>query len=387
VAGEIAIALGISSPAQAGAGAGAGQFGGTPAGFDPIGQGQATQMPGFGAGSGQEYPPVPGFGQVPGQPGYQQTPGQGGGFGGGAGDALTQPGAWPGSGAGGAGQAGGWQGSGAGGAGQAGGWQGSGAGGAGQAGGWQGSGGGGQQAGWQGGGPIQPGGWQGGYGTGGGLPGGPKRSKTGLFISGAVAVVVIVIIAVIALGGSPKPSKPTPPPSPTPSFTTPPTTPAPTVEPLRQVLNPPGLSPIGTHCVLAGLAKLSAATVTHRLKCNTTVSRLYVWAYQFDSTPDYQQGFTHLQGYLAFKPAGAGSNCPPTGSSSTGETNWRSSNPKYHSYTGQFLDCLTIHGTYGTEVTYLWTLPSQHIVFLAQSWNTNISFHTLDTWWAHLSYG
>jgi hypothetical protein len=235
------------------------------------------------------------------------------------------------------------------------------------------------------GGVYGPGG--GAYGPGGGAPGGPQRPKRGFLIVGGLVVVFIAVIAVFALKGSPSASVPTPTPSPTPSPTLS-TAPVGTVESLNQIINPRGQSPIGTHCQLAGLAKLSAATVTHRLKCDTTVSSLYVWAYQFDSAADYQQGFTHLQNYLVFKPSSAGSNCPPTGGSITGATNWRSSsNPKYHSYTGQHLDCLTIHGTYGTEVTYLWTLPSQHVVFLAQSWNTHITFRTLDNWWSHLSYG
>jgi len=236
---------------------------------------------------------------------------------------------------------------------------------------------------WQGGGAFGQGSAPGGYGIVGAVPGGPRRRNRGYLIAGGLVVVLIAVIAIFVFKGSPQPPTPTPTPSPT--FST--TPPAGPVESLNQIINPRGQAPIGTHCSLAGLAKLDAATVVNRLKCGTTVSRLYVWAYQFDSAPDYQRGFTHLQNYLVFKPSSAGGHCPPTGASITGATSWRSDNPKYHSYTGQYLDCLTIHGTYGDEVTYLWTLPSQHVVFLAQSWNTHLTFHTLDSWWAHLSYG
>src|SRR6266699_6657736 len=93
VTGEVATALGMShSNPVAGAAPAAGGFGGTPAGFDPIGQqGMPTRpapIPGPGYAAGQQ--PAPGFGPPP-QGGFGR--GQpGGGFGGQPGGFGGQPG-------------------------------------------------------------------------------------------------------------------------------------------------------------------------------------------------------------------------------------------------------------------------------------------------------
>jgi hypothetical protein len=452
VAGEIAIALGISSPAQAGAGAGAGQFGGTPAGFDPIGQGQATQMPGFGAGSGQEYPPVPGFGQVPGQPGYQQTPGQGfaaepagyqsapeSGFpqvpatGFPQAPAAGYPqapvvgypqapaGGYPQAPAGGYPQApaGGYPQAPAGGypqaqaaptqaaptpaapdwagqgyqqgyqqpaSGQPGGY-----GGAGIAGGGIGGGGigGVQQASpsWQG---------AGGYGIAGGVPGGPggpRKPRRGMFIAISLVVVLIVIIAVVAsvLGGSKKPttaassSPPVTSPTPTPPPSTTPPVVNGSVEPLKTIMNPVGLTPVGTSCIRAITNGLRASTLIGRTFCSkTTAKNTIVWGYQFDNRADYLAGFAHINSYTGFKASGASSTCPPVGGATDGSTGWHAnSNPKYKQRPGQDLECYYDN----SKPILVWTMPTQHVVFVSEIKIKGASLTPLVNWWKTLNYG
>lgn len=381
VAGEIAIALGISSPTG-------GLLGGTPPGFAPLDQGVATQMPpsGFGTGQppapGQGYPqgPGPGYPQSPGQgypqspgSGYPQTPGQGypaapptqgypqpGGQGG-FGDAGAAAGGFGGAAAGGYG------------GGAAGGY----------AGGVQ---------------PTVPG-WQqggGGYGQGGGLPGGgsgrTSGSKRGLFIAGGVLIVVIVIIVVIvSLGQSPTP-KPiatgTSTPTPTQSATT---TPSPTtapggVESLSTIMHPAGLPVVATDCSTAPTLKLNTATLTNSLVCNHTAgTKIIVYAYQFDSNSDYIAGFNHINSFLLFTPSKASSSCPqPSSNTEGGDTTWHANkNPKYQK-AGQVLECYT---SKTQEPVLVWTMPTMNVVWIGVDKLKGSTETTILTWWKTLDYG
>jgi hypothetical protein len=395
VAGEIAIALGISTPAEAGPPAGgppgfdaAGQ---APSGFDSAGQqGMATQMPsGFTPGPPESYPPAPGAGYpqappsgFPQAPGYQQAaPGYPQAAPSGYPQAPTQaarPGMAPGQ-----GQAypqgypqqvpgqGGYGGGGIGGAPPA------------------------QAGAWQAGGP---------YGTaggmpGGGIPGGPKRSKRGLFVvlGLLVVLVVIIVVAVTVLGGNKKPSattgSTTPPaqsssPTPTPPVsTTPPT--ASGVEPLSTIMNPTGLAPVGTSCTRAITNGLNAATLTGRTFCSkTTATKTVVWGYQFDNKADYRAGFAHINSYTGFSSSGASSTCPPAGGSADGSTGWHAnSNPKYKSRNGQILECYVDHAKSGTYPILVWTMPTQNVVFISEDRASGGTLTTLVNWWKTLNYG
>jgi len=375
VAGEIAVALGISS------GNDAGLLGGNPPGFAPLDQGVATQLPpsGFGTGS-PTAPPAQGFGQPPAQ-GFGQPPAQG--FGQPAAPGFGQPPAqdfpqaptqgFPQPGAQGFGQPA--------------------APGFGQGPGYQPPPG--QGAGFNVGGPGggQPGGWQ---PPGGGAPYGPtgptgrSGSKRGWFILGGLGAAAVVVIAIFAFSTGNKSSSSTPPPSPTtpaPSTTPPgPTTPPPnpTVESLNTIMHPAGFTAVGTNCIAADLYGMNAATMTAHIFCgHTTVSKVVVWGYQFDNSADYLAGFNHMNSYTGFSPSGAGSSCPPT-SSSGGSVGWHAnSNPKYVERPGQTLECFVDN----KQPVLIWTMPTQNVFFIGQDQATGSTLTTLVNWWKTLNYG
>lgn len=406
VAGEIAIALGISS-----APTDPGPFGGAPPGFAPLDQGVATQLPppGFGAGqppgAGQGYPqapsgypqsPVPGPGQGypqgtgPGYPqgtgpaqgypqgtgagqGYPQGPGQG--YPQGTGQGYPQGTGYPQAPTQGYPQ------------------------GTGQGGGFAGGPGGVQPTapGWQqgGGGPY-------GQGTGGGGPygqgagGGRSGSKRGLFIGAgalaAVVVIVVILIAILSSGPKPKPvANNSPSPTPTPTLST---SPSPTataapggVESLTTILNPPGLQPVGTDCTTGPQFKLNLATVTNRLSCShTTGAKIIVYAYQFDSRADFVTGYNHINNFVSFTPSKASSSCPqPSTNTEGGITDWHANkNPKYQNGNGQKLEC---YSSKKDGPVLIWTMPTMNVLFIAQDQASGATQTTIVKWWKTVNYG
>ncbi len=416
VTGEIATALGMSHSGTAGG------IGGTPAGFDPIGQqGMPTRIA-----------PVPGAGYTPGQAptqGFPATPGQGGASGFGAGAQPTTPGPWQQGG----GQQGGGFGQGQPPGGQPGGGFGQGqppgGGYGGQPGaGYQGQPGGGfggqpgQPAvgGWQAPGPGQPGGfgqgqppagyagqpgggWQpagGAYGpTGPIIPGGPggpikpRGGKRGLLIAGGlvVALIVVVVVAVSLSGGggggdggghSSSPAI-----SPT-SPTTQPSSTAPVAsgpEPLTTIMNPAGLKPVGTQCQSAKTFGLNKPTLTNSTFCaHTQRANIVVWGYQFDSAAHYQAGLAHINHFVGFDKVTPGSGCPPPSGSTEGKIGWHANkNPKYVSRTGQDIECLID----GNKPVLIWSMPTQNVFFIGQDNATGTSINTILNWWKILNYG
>jgi hypothetical protein len=404
VTGEIATALGMShSPV-------AGGLGGTPSGFEPIGQqGMPTQIA-----------PIPGAGYTPGQAptqGVPGAPGQGGASGFGAGGQATTPGPW---------QAGGQPGGGQPGAGfgqgqpPAGGYGGP------PGGGFQGQPGGGgfggqpgQPAGgaWQAGQPGfgqgqppagyagQPagGGWQpagGGFGPTGpvmpGTPGGPikpRGNRRGLLVAGGLllAVIVVVVVAVSLSGGKGGGGgggggggPTTPPVSPVTSpVTTPPVASGP--EPLTTIMNPAGLKPVGTQCVAAKTFGLNKATLTSSTFCgHTQRANIVVWGYQFDNAADYQAGLAHINHFVGFDKVTPGSGCPPPSGSAEGKIGWHANhNPKYVSRTGQDIECLID----ANKPVLIWSMPTQNVFFIGQDNVTGTSINTILNWWKILNYG
>ena len=427
VTGEIATALGISH--------GGGQPGGVQPGFDRGQQGMPTQIA-----------PIPGAGYAPGQQptqGFGQTPGQGGGF---AGGQATAPGPWQGGGgqAAGYGQPGGYGGQPGPGqpgggrpVGQPGGGQpGGGQPGGGQpgGGGWQGGGYGGQpgQPGGYGGQPGQPGaagGWQGayaqpgvgqpvgygqpGYGPAGptgpmgpimpGGPGGPVKprdSKRGLWIGGGIAAVVVVAVVIAASlsggsggsgggggGGGAHHKSHAASPSVSPSTSaSQAAAPHPAgTDSLVSIMNPAGLSPVGTDCTTAKLFGLDAATLDARTFCSkTTHANIVVWGYQFDSSADYQKGLAHINHFVGFDKVTPASHCPPPSGSTEGKIGWHAnSNPKYKSRTGQDIECLIDGG----KPVLIWSMPTQDVFFIGQDNVKGTSLHTVVKWWETLDYG
>jgi hypothetical protein len=394
VTGEIATALGMSHSPDAG------RSGGTPPGFDPIGQqGMPTQIA-----------PIPGAGYPPGQApthGFGAVPGQGGPSGFGAGGQATTPGPWQAG-----GQPAGGQPGGAGFGGQPGaGYQGQ-----------PGGGFGGQPAGgaWQAGQPGfgqapppagyagQPGGagWQpggGGFGPTGpilpGTPGGPVRprgSKRGLFVGGGIvlAIIVVVVVAVSLSGGksggggggggghnsSPAVTPSSPQTSPSSSVPV-----ASGPEALTTIMNPAGLKPVGTQCVAAKTFGLNKATLTNSTFCaHTQRPNIVVWGYQFDNASDYQTGYAHINHFVGFDKVTPGSGCPPPSGSAEGKIGWHANNnPKYVSRTGQDIECLID----GNKPVLIWSMPTQNVFFIGQDNTTGTSINTILDWWKILNYG
>jgi hypothetical protein len=371
VAGELAVALGISQAAP----------GGVPeapaAGFDPA-QGMPTQIA-----------PIPGY-----QPGQQPTaaadqggqaagptvPGGGGGWQQPADQGWQQPAQQP-----------GWQQPA-----QQGGWQQPA-----QQGGWQQPV---QQPGWQQ--PGQQPGWQ----PGGWQPGGPVKtggSKRGWFIGGgavAALVVVGVVLASLAGGGKPKPTLS--PHTTTPPVTSPATSPAVTnpaqptgTDPLSTIFHPSGHAPPGTNCTSTANTNdqnLNAATLVAATFCDHTFSpygsAVHVWAYQFDSMADFQTGINRLNRWTGYDtPGRLGTTCPP-GTNSRGRTEWWAlTNPKYTTHRNdQFLECFTDHlKSVGARAFLIWTLPTQYVIFVGENTlgDSPASFSYLVKWWKHVAYG
>ncbi len=395
VTGEIATALGISH--------GGGQPGGA-GGFDKGQQGMPTQVAPIPGGYAPGQQPTQGFGQTPGQGGY-------------AGGQPTTPGPWQAAGAqpAGYGQPAGGQPAGAQ---PGGGWQGAGYGQPGQPaqpGGYGGAPGGGQPGlGWQGAGygqPAQPGGYaQPGYGgptgpMGPAIPGGPggpvkpRGSKRGLFIGGGIAAVVVVAIVVAASlsggggggggGGNGHKKHPTTPvttPVTSPPVTTPVSAPHPPgTDSLQSIMNPVGLSPVGTDCVTAKLFGLSASTLDSKTFCSkTTKANIVVWGYQFDSFAHYQAGLAHINHFVGFDKVTPGTTCPPPSGTAEGKVGWHANhNPKYKSKTGQDIECLID----GQKPVLIWSMPSQDVFFISQDNVKGTSIKTIIKWWETLDYG
>ncbi len=426
VTDEIAVALGISQGRSGGDPLAGSPLGGTPPGFSPIGdQGMPTQMApgapggyqgpaptpgqgfaqgqqgqGFGSAPGQQ---AQGFGAGPGQPGpqdqptaqgyrpgYEPQPQQPGGFGqvpppvqGYPGQPTATPG-----GPGYPGQPGGFpaQGQGPGYPGQATFGQPGGPGYPGQPGYPQG----GQQ--------VAPGGWSpgGGFGPGGPAPYSPVKTgggKRGLLIGGGVVVgIIVIIIIAIGLSGGNGPKKPiadhsstpTTQPSNTPT-TTPSTAPAPTggIEPLKTIMNPAGLTPVGTSCSAALYFGLNKSTITSHIFCaKTTVKNIDVWGYQFDSAADYRTGLKHINSFTGFKQTST--SCPPASGSNAGSTGWHAnSNPRYKARDGQDLECFVDNG----KPLLIWTMPTQDVFFIAQDRDKTSAIPTIVSWWKTVNYG
>jgi hypothetical protein len=263
-----------------------------------------------------------------------------------------------------------------------------------------------------------PGGQVGGYAPGGppvGFGPGPgfgppakSGAKRGLLIGGGILAVIIVIIVIAASlsskstpsaggsggsGGSGTTQSPSPSPSPSPT-----PQPNPGTESLTTIMNPSGLPPVGKNCVQAPTKNtgLNAATLVSFLYCPHTsinfvpTNHIVVWAYQFDSYNDYLAGFAKLNSATGFKSAGAGENCPtPRVGQFAKTTWWADHNPKYnksHDH-GQYIECFTQYTTKHRYQPFLiWTMPSQHVVFLSRDEATGATLKQLVHWWDHVSY-
>lgn len=161
---------------------------------------------------------------------------------------------------------------------------------------------------------------------------------------------------------------------------------APHVTPLKKIMNPKGLKPVGTECTTALLFGLNKKTLIARIFCaKTTGKNIDVWGYQFDSKKHYLAGVAHINAYTGFSGLKHGRTCPPATNKGAGETGWHAnSNPKYKARPGQFIECFLDN----SKPVLIWTMPTQHVFFIAQlHLGHHLSQAKIVDWWKTVNYG
>ena len=152
-----------------------------------------------------------------------------------------------------------------------------------------------------------------------------------------------------------------------------------TVEPLSQLIKPDVTSCKST--VTLGLTGLA-----HREFCQTGVHNIGLDGYQFATASAYANGLNRLHTITGWNPSGAGTSCPPPSGSTSGQTQWHSNvNSKYPERTRQVLECYTLD--HPSFLLYLWTLPTQRVILVANDSATGATFADLEKWWSGLNYG
>jgi len=159
----------------------------------------------------------------------------------------------------------------------------------------------------------------------------------------------------------------------------------PTVTPLKKIMNPKGFKPVGTECTKALLFGLSKKTVIANIFCaKTTGKNIQVWGYQFDSEKHYLAGVQHISAFTGFTKQRHGTTCPPATSKGAGQTGWHAnSNPKYRARRGQIIRCFLDNG----KPVLIWTMPTQHVFFIAQQRGRHLSQVKIIDWWKTVNYG
>ena len=159
----------------------------------------------------------------------------------------------------------------------------------------------------------------------------------------------------------------------------------PHITPLKKIMNPKGFKPVGTKCTKALLFGLKKKTVIANIFCaKTTGKDIDVWGYQFDSKRHYLAGVKHINVYTKFAKKHHGRVCPPATNKGAGQTGWHAnSNPKYKARPGQNIECFLDHG----KPVLIWTMPTQHVFFIAQLYVGRPSQVRIVDWWKTVNYG
>src|SRR6185437_11450857 len=160
---------------------------------------------------------------------------------------------------------------------------------------------------------------------------------------------------------------------------------APSVERLVTIMNPVGHAPVGTACRKAKLLGLKASTIKKAIACaRTTGKNISVWGFQFKSQQSYIAGVRHMNirtGFNRINPAGT---CPPSKGKAGGLVGWHAlHNKKYKARKGQFLECFRD----AKEPILIWTMPTQHVFFLALDVKKTATINAIIKWWTTVSYG
>lgn len=160
---------------------------------------------------------------------------------------------------------------------------------------------------------------------------------------------------------------------------------APKAEKLSVIMHPIGEAPVGTDCGKAKLFGLNAKTVRAAVFCGRTTGKsIGVWGYQFKSNQSYVVGVRHLNRYTGFSRINPSGSCPPKGNKAGGLASWHSiANKKYKSRKGQFLECFRN----AKNPVLIWTMPTQHVFFIAKDSQKKSTIKIILKWWSTLSYG
>ncbi len=160
---------------------------------------------------------------------------------------------------------------------------------------------------------------------------------------------------------------------------------SPHVTPLKKIMHPKGHKPVGTECTKALLFGLNKKTVIANIFCaKTTGKNINVWGYQFNSKKHYLDGVKHINKFTGFSKKGASHTCPPSGGKGAGRTGWHANaNPKYKARPGQFIECFIDNG----KPVLIWTMPTQHVFFIAQYHVTGGTIAKTINWWKTVNYG
>ncbi len=152
-----------------------------------------------------------------------------------------------------------------------------------------------------------------------------------------------------------------------------------TIEPLSQLVKPDVTTCKST--VTLGLRGL-----THREFCQTSVHNIGLDAYQFATASAYADGLSRLNTITGWSPSGAGTKCPPPSGDAGGQTLWHSNvNSRYRQRAGQILECYSLRRP--SFLLYLWTLPTQRVILVANDNAAGATFADLEKWWSGLNYG
>jgi hypothetical protein len=203
----------------------------------------------------------------------------------------------------------------------------------------------------------------------------PDQGGTGLNrkvvgIGAAVIVIVLVVIvgAVAGLGPFSKSTKGTP------------TTDPKSVDPALLQYMPQEAAQCTTiepgHGLAPGLVGLFDATSCNLPKLG---SKSYLNAYLFDDTSDYNKSLKAYNKAYTFTPK-PGLGCPNTNSNDVGSVQWSDDN--FPTKKGQVIECAlgTVKGQKGLSPTYVWTVPTNHIILVAVG-DPGSTMQNLDTWW------
>ena len=197
----------------------------------------------------------------------------------------------------------------------------------------------------------------------GGMPKPGRRApKAWMIVTGAVVIVALIgVIAALASSSGGSGNSGT------------------AIEPLSKIIQPDVHGCKST--VTLGLTGL-----THREFCQTSVHSIGLDAYQFATAAAYTAGLGRLNTLTGWNPSAAGTGCPPAGSDPDGQTLWHSNvNARFRQRAGQLLECYKFSRS--EFLLYVWTMPTQRVILVANDNGTGATFADLERWWAGLNYG